>query len=279
MKKIIILIAILSNLVSCARLDFGLQFFSFYIKSEVDDMFDLNTPQKDLFEKNFSTELEKAKRDRFPIYADYLESISQAIESTNLTGEKVSQLFDQGSELFLQTPPQWKTALEEVVLTLKVDQFKVFEEYFYTKIEKQKDRSKTLKSRQKQQLKAMQKWIDESIEDLTSTQEKKLEQYIKTNPKPFELSIKSQEFVFSQFKEAFPEVNKRQIFIQTFLTDWRTLQLPDYVKAHELYLVKLKDYVMDLSLNLNEKQKNNLIRNLKKRALELRKISIQSEAE
>ena len=236
-------------------------------------MFELSSPQKDLFEKNFSAELEKVKKDQFPIYADYLEKIVSAINNPPLTGEKVSKLFDEGSELFLQAPPQWKAATEEVVMSLKPDQFKTFEEYFDKKMKKQKGRYKTPKDRYKQQLKAMEKWIDESVEDLTSSQEEKFLQYIKLNPKPYELSVKSQQFVFDQFKEAFPDPDKRKAFIQKFLTDWRSIQLPEYVKAHELYLEKLKDFVMDLSLNLNERQKKNLIENLNRRMDELRKIS------
>ena len=91
-----------------------------------------------LFEKNFSAELEKVKRDHFPVYADYLEKIVAAVQSTALTGEKVSQLFDEGIEMFMQTPPQWKAATEEVVVTLKPEQFKSFEEYFDKKLAKQK---------------------------------------------------------------------------------------------------------------------------------------------
>ena len=262
--------------VSCARLDFGLQFFSIYIKSEVEDMFDLSTPQKDLFEKKFSAELEKVKKDQFPVYADYLEKIVTNIQSPLLTGEKVSQLFDEGSEIFLQTPPQWRSAVEEVVVTLKPDQFKSFEEYFDKKIEKQKEKAATAKDREKQQTKAMEKWINETIEDLTRGQEERLKQYIKANPRPYELGIKSQQYVFNQFKEAFPDPEKRKAFIQKFLTDWKSLQLPEYVKAHELYLEKLKDFVMDLALNLNEKQKKNLVDNLNHRITELRKLSQKS---
>ncbi len=273
MKNVILCGALALSFVSCARLDFGLQFFSIYVNSEVDDMFELSNPQKNLFEKNFSAELEKVKRDQFPVYADYLEKIVTAVQSTTLTGEKISQLFDEGIEMFMQTPPQWKAATEEVVVTLKPEQFKSFEEYFEKKLKKQKDRYKTSKDRHKQQLKTMEKWIDESIEDLTGGQESRLLQHIKSNPKPYELSVSSQAHVFNQFKEAFPDPNKRKEFIQKFLTDWRTLQLPEYVKAHELYVAKLKDFVMDLGLNLNEKQKKNLIENLNSRIIELRKIS------
>lgn len=241
-------------------------------------MFDLSTPQKDLFEKRFSTELEKVKRDQFPIYADYLEKIVATVQSPLLTGEKVSQLFDEGSEIFLQTPPQWRSAVEEVVVTLKPDQFKSFEEYFNKKIEKQKDKAATAKDREKQQTKAMEKWINETIEDLTRGQEDRLKQYIKANPRPYELGIKSQQYVFNQFKEAFPDPEKRKAFIQKFLTDWKSMQLPEYVKAHELYLEKLKDFVMDLALNLNEKQKKNLVENLNSRIAELRKLSEKSTA-
>ncbi len=279
MKKVILCVVLAISFVSCARLDFGLQFFSIYVNSEVDDMFELSNPQKDLFEKNFSAELEKVKRDQFPVYADYLEKIVAAVQSTSLTGEKVSQLFDEGIEMFLQTPPQWKAATEEVVVTLKPEQFKSFEEYFDKKISKQKNRYKTPKDRQKQQLKSMEKWIDESVEDLTSGQENRLLQHIKSNPKPYELLISSQEHVFNQFKEAFPDPLKRKEFIRKFLTDWRSLQLPEYVKAHELYLAKLKDFVVDLSLNLNDKQKKNLIENLTDRIQQLRKISEKPNSE
>lgn len=279
MKKVILCVALALSFVSCARLDFGLQFFSIYVNSEVDDMFELSNPQKDLFEKKFSAELEKVKRDQFPVYADYLEKIVAAVQSTSLTGEKVSQLFDEGIEMFMQTPPQWKAATEEVVVTLKTEQFKSFEEYFDEKISKQKNRYKTPKDRQKQQMKSMEKWIDESVEDLTSGQENRLLQHIKSNPKPYELLISSQEHVFNQFKEAFPDPLKRKEFIQKFLTDWRSLQLPEYVKAHELYLAKLKDFVVDLSLNLNDKQKKNLIENLTDRIQQLRKISEKQNSE
>lgn len=257
---------------SCTRLDIGLQFFSFYIKSEVEDMFDLSTPQKDLFEKNFSEELKKVKQDQFPLYAEYLEKIIAIVESNSITGEKVSQVFDQGSEIFLQMPPQWKKAVEEVVMTLKPEQFKNFEEYFKKKIKKQRNQAESRRDREKLQLKSMNKWINETLEDLTKAQTDRLNQYIKINPKPYELSIKSQEHVFNQFKENFYDPEKRKIFIQKFLTDWESLQLQEYVKAHDLYLQKLKDFVVDLGLNLNETQKKNLIENLKRRRDELKKI-------
>jgi hypothetical protein len=274
--KIIILFIFSLLISSCGRLDFGLQFFSLYVKSEVEDMFDLSNPQKELFAKNFSHEMEKVKQEEFPLYADYLEKILQAVEGSQLTAEKVSQFFDEGTVLFLQTPPQWKAAAQEVVVTLKPEQFKNFEEYFDKRIKKQKANSATAKDRQKLQLKFMNKWINETIEDLTKTQQDHLEHFVKSNPKPYELSIQSQEFIFKQFKEAFPEPEKRKIFIQTFLADWKAMQLPEYIKAHELYLEKLKDYVIDISLNLNSKQKKNLIENLRHRILELRKISQKS---
>lgn len=275
MKKLSLVLILTSSLfiTSCTRLDFGLQFFSIYVKSQVDDMFELSSPQKELFAKKFSSQLDKVKQTQFPVYAEYLEKIVDAYEKNLMTAEKSSQLLDEGSQIFFQTPPIWRSTVEDVVMTLKPDQFKSFEDYFYEKLNKQKDKYSTAKDRNKHQVKSMEKWVDETVESLTRGQEEKLSQYVKSNPKPYELSIKSQEHVYMQFKEAFPDMEKRKVFIKKFLTDWKSLQLPEYVKAHEIYLEKLKDYVMDLSLNLNEKQKKNLIENLNYRIKELRKLS------
>lgn len=277
MKKLLSIFALVLFTASCTRLDFGLQFFSVYVKSQVDDMFELSSPQKELFSKKFSAQLEKVKQTQFPIYADYLEKIVDTYEKNLMTASTASQLFDEGSHMFFQTPPLWRSTIEDVVMTFKPDQFKSFEDYFYEKIDKQKKKYDSDKNRHKHQVKSMEKWVDETVESLTRGQEEKLVQYVKSNPKPYELSIKSQEHVFMKFKEAFPDVTKRKVFIQKFLTDWKSLQLPEYVKAHELYLEKLKDYVMDLSLNLNEKQKKNLIENLNYRVKELRKLSQASK--
>jgi hypothetical protein len=274
-KFVLIAFAVLGFVGSagCGRLDITLDFVNFYVKSEVDDMFDLKTPQKIIFKKDYAAQLEKIKREQFPLYANYLEKIATAYESNSMNSEKASQFFDDGVKIFFSTPPLWRDAVMEVVETLTPEQFDSFEGYFNKKVRKEKDHYKAKDDREKQQLKLMNKWIDESIEDLSSGQEKKLKAYIKTNPKPYELLIKSQEDLFRQFKEAFPDKEKRKEFISQFLIDWKKLQLPEYVKAHEIYLEKLKDYVIDLSLNLSDRQKKDLLSNLHRRIKELRKIS------
>lgn len=271
-KNVSVFILILFT-AACTRLDFGLPFFSYYVKSEVDEMFDLNSLQKDLFEKHFSNELAKVKKDQFPLYADYLQEIRDLIKSPGLTTENVTQMFDKGTELLQKAPQQWAQPLEEMVLTLKPEQFKSFEEYFKKKIARRKDRSAQAKDREKQQLKNLENWIDASVEYLTKTQEDRLEKYLQNNPRPVLLSIQSQEHTFNLFKAAFPDPVKRQAFMRESTTDLRSLQLPEYVKAYDLYLQKLKDFVIDLSLNLNEKQKDNLVENIDKKIGELRRMA------
>lgn len=277
MKRFFLIAGSLLLFTSCGRLDFGLKVLSFYVRSEVDDMFELNSPQKELFSRNFSSQLDKIKRQQFPIYADYLEKIAALYQNSEVTGEKTSQLFDEGTQLFLSASPQWFETVESIVMTLTPEQLRNFEEYFEEHLQKQSERIETPKDRYKKQLKSMNKWIDETIEDLTPNQEDRLEQYVRLNPSPFELAVKSQRHVFNQFKEAFPQTEKRKQFVQTFVSNWKSLQLPEYVKARELYVEKLKDYVIDLSLNLNEKQKKNLIENLQKRAIELRRVSNRAD--
>jgi hypothetical protein len=276
MKKTILLAGMLFLMTSCGRLDFGIKIFSFYVRSEVDDMFDLNTPQKELFSRNFSSQMEKIKRQQFPIYADYLERLADLYQNGTVTGEKTSHFFDEGIQLFFSAPPQWHETVEAIVMTLTPQQLKNFEEYFQDRLQEQSEKIESPKDRFKKQFKSMNKWIDETIEDLSSSQEDRLEQYVRLNPSPDELAVRSQQHVFNQFKDSFSDPEKRKQFIHTFVNDWKSLQLPDYVKARELYVEKLKDYVIDLSLNLNEKQKRNLIENLQKRAAELRRLAQKS---
>jgi hypothetical protein len=282
-KRLSLLTCLLLCLTSCSRLDLGIRFFSFYVKSEIDDMFDLEGPQRELLNQNFSKRVDLLKKQQFPKYAEFLEKIVAVYETQDdsdsserapsVTAEKISQLFDEGHQLMLSLPPQWKETVESLVMSLTPAQFKNFEDYFEDYLEKQKRKIATSRDREKKLQKSMETWIDETIEDLTPAQEAKLKAYVQANPAPAELSLKSQEHVFQQFREGFQDPEKRKKMIQVFVTDWKSFQLPDYVKARELHVAKLKDYIVDLGLNLNERQRKNLIQNLKKRISELRSLS------
>jgi len=79
--------------------------------------------------------------------------------------------------------------------------------------------------------------------------------------------------MFEKFKQIRNDSAKRKDYVNKYFLDWESLQTAEYKKARSEALSRFKVWIKNIVANLDDKQRDNLIRAFRGRAEELKKIS------
>lgn len=182
-------------------------------------------------------------------------------------------MFTDIGELFKKASRRFEPLGQLVVSNQAKKGFHLFDEEFLKKynqdlleITDQKKQKKTIQ-------KKINNWVDETVEFLSEAQKSKLNDEVQKYPPPVFLQIESRRVVFEKFRVARNDEKLRRAFLTQFFTDWDSLQTPEFQKARQAYFERVTIWIVDIMQTMNEKQRKNLIKNLRKRAFELQKLS------
>lgn len=259
----------------CSRLDLALRWADTFVMSSVTDYFDLTSDQDNKARGDFKAALKEIQKNDFPAFADQLESLATSVEKKEAKDEHVDQFLDRVDALLKRSIARFEPMAQNLLNDQAKNGFKMFDAEFQKKHSKDLEEAKDEKSRAKKASKNVDRFVDETVEFLTSEQKKEVEASIKENPFPHLLQLESRKSLFENFKSVRLDDKKRQEFIKTYFTNWNSLQTADYQKARAESLQRVRDLFKKVLSTMTDKQRKNLVENFRVRASELRKISLK----
>lgn len=257
----------------CTRLDLAVKWADTYFLSSLEDYFDLPASQREDIRKDFNLALSTIQKSEFPILAEKLSSIAQTAEKNELSEVYLRKKIEEMGEVLKKGIQRFEPLAQKVVKIQSLSGFHHFDEEFLRKYNQDLLEITDEKKQKKIILKKVDRWVDETVEFLTITQKSNLAENMKKFPPPLFLQIESRRLVFDRFRQVRIDDQKRKIFLSQLFTEWDSLQTQEFQNARKEYFNKVIDWVVTIALHLNEKQKKNLINNLKKRASELQRLS------
>lgn len=274
MKYILILLCLCS--VSCNQTKLAAEWADTFLAWEVNDTFDLTSPQKKQVRVQIDESLKVVKKEMFPEYSSMLEQakveLSQA--STQPAAEStVTKISAQMESLIKATlkkvKPQVLAASEQITLE-NWDEFKDdFEDRNEEIQEEANNKSgKKFKSR-----------VEEWVGSLSKDQTKAIEDFRQANAFPNSERLKNRIDTMAKFEQK-AEITKTSFNNEKFkatiseiIDDYEGFQSEDYRKSVKAYRGKLNQFLAQFYLSLDQKQKDKLFANIQQRASDLREIS------
>ena len=151
--------------------------------------------------------------------------------------------------------------------------FESFDKELREKQEKDLKKASNVKDLAKDSRKKISRWVNETVEVLTTEQDRELTDMALKFPAPLKFQIQSREALFEKFKSVRSDPEARQKLIHDFFYQWESLQSEDYLKARQEYRTKYRQWLIGLSSKLTVNQKQDFVKNLRKRAAELKYLS------
>ena len=273
MKNLFLLSICTLLLVSCSRLKIAVDWADTFVLAGMEDYYEFSSHQSAQFKKEFRTILKDVEKSDFREFASLLEAIVVSVEKNELSRDVIKTHLEQGRGILQKAIYKFEPLIQRVNDEQASSNFEKYDREFKTKLaEDYKDLGNQKKAMKKHKA-SFDFWIDQSIEFLTETQEESLtKQLLETQP-PTRLRLDSKNSVHEKFVMARSDSVARKAFISKFMSSWESLQTEVYLNARKPYQEKLLDWMHQVAQTLTEKQKQNIIKNLKKRAGEFRSLS------
>jgi hypothetical protein len=256
---------------SCSRLSVAYKLADEYILRQADNYFDLSEDQYSEFKRRVEDDLKRIRDNRAPQASQFLRKILSHVKQNDVTAATVDGLFQEGQTLFDHIVHEFETTAFDLTSQTNSDQIKNFTEEYNEKLNDFKDDVKGPNDRYKMQRKKSLKWTKEWIGWLEVGQEEALEEFIKANPFPFELQVKSRETMRDKFIEAKKDPKR----LKEFLKNLNEERDPEYKEALNKYNQALKVFIVDIYKSLNKRQKSYLIERLETRIKQLEDLALK----
>lgn len=258
---------------SCTRLEVAMNWADTFAISAVTDYFELSSSQKSQAKAEFNATLHEIQKNDFPLLAEVLERAANRVEKSELEATQIFSFYSEAEEIVKRAYQKFEPQAQKIVDNQAQSNFALFDKEFAKKVAHDREDAEKPETLLKNTVKKFNRWIDNTIEFLTDSQDTQMRDMLKTQPAPVALQINSRESVYEKFKSVRSSEKDRHELIRKIFYDWESLQSSDYLKARKEYHERIKSWTVGLYKNLNDKQKKNLIKNLRSRASELRKLS------
>lgn len=272
MKKSIWLLAILPLLFSCSKLSVGVHWADTFVFSSLDDCFSFDSEQEDRARSDFNKALREVRRQDFPALAELLLSLADSAEKNHFTEVWLQQWMTQGQQLLRRAAARFEPMGQALVANQSQKGFSRFDAEFESNHQKRAEKIAEEYDRHRQARKRFERVVKETVGFLSAEQEKWVSEEIKHNP--LVLENKSRKEVFEKFKLARDSEEKRRDFVELYFHDWESLQSKEYRDARELFLKRSQALILRILKNLSPEQQENLVQNFRRRAGELKGLSI-----
>ena len=265
-KKILFVSLVILFSVSCTKLEMALNWADTFALNQIEDYFDLDRAQEKQIKQDFRAALHQVQEKDFPQLADALSRMADSVEKNELTIEKSHQYYNEVEALIKGSVAKFEPMGQKLVSDQARSNFDSFDQEFSKKLGKDQKKFQSLEAAQKDFKKRFDKWVDETVENLTPEQEKSFSQWQQKNQNPVLLRLESRKAVHEKFKSVRQDEKQRTEMVKTFFFNWDSLQTVDYLKARKAYQDSLKNWAFTQLTQLNEKQRKNLVENLRKRS-------------
>lgn len=273
MKKIILLLSCSLLLLSCTKLDFVLRWADTFALSYINDYFDLTSSEQKELKQDFNLVLKQIQKEDFPIYAIQFNQLADQIEKDHLNAETVESFLNQLEISFKKSMQKFEPLAQKVFNFQAKSGFDYFDKEFRRKQEKDSKKALNIKDLARDSRKKINRWVAETVEVLTTEQEREFTDMALQFPAPLKYQIASREALFEKFKTLRHEPEAREKLIHDFFYQWESTQTEEYLKARQEYRGKYRNWLISLSGKLSVKQKQDFVKNLRKRAAELKTFS------
>ncbi len=240
---------------------------------EVDDFLDLTSAQKKVLKESLREDLDRAKDTLLPEMTSFLEKTVAEVDDVKMTPEFSIQKMAEAQKLFKKVIAHFAVTTVALAEDLKAEQMEYFkktlEEGNKDLLKKNKDPQSSLMSSMERYEKGFKLWFS----DLTASQERLLEEFLKANPSPWEHKIQNRIAFAEKMNNAFPDKKARKALVQEMMLDYRAVRTPEYDKAMEEHQKALAVFMVEKFWpSLSARQKKNLKKELNSRIAQLRQI-------
>lgn len=268
MYKTIFLCCLAMLFQSCSKLNVAVYWADTFAISELDDYFQISSAQKAETQKIIQMHLQEIRKNDFPKIADLFEEAANSVEKSNLERKEILSLRTRLVDLMISMSRRFEPTFQQLMKWEKENNFQRFDQALKQKQEERWQKISNEEKRLKEARRRVERLISRSVGYLTETQENRLMEVLRTNP--LQLEWENRNIVFQKFVEARP--TKMEAFVKSFFQDWESLQSPEYLKARDQYRKNWDDYLVFLMSNLEPKQRENVVSNLRQIGSELRSL-------
>jgi len=260
-------------LVSCSKLSMGVLWADTFVMSSIDDYFVLSSDQARQARAEFKEILREVRREEFPRLAELLEQFSAAVESGQISEEKLEQWMMQTQNVIRLGLGRFEPLGQRLIAEQAAAGFSRFDREFEKKYEKRQKQLLNEKERRKLADKTFDRILGETVKTLNSEQKVWLEELVATSPPPLLLQQESRKYVFEKFKILRETEEDRKKFISTYFSDWAGIQSEPYQEARAAHQQQLQSFFLRVLRSASEEQKQNLMASFRGRAKELRDLA------
>jgi hypothetical protein len=257
----------------CMKLGTVLNWADTYALSTLGDYFDLNAEQKKQAKKEINETLHQIEKNEFPAFAAILQDAASLIEKGEWTEGAIEKSISTAQSLINKAYARLEPLAQRLVEEQATSGFARFDDAFEKKYRKDIEINSSSKEQSNIYKKRFGKWVSETVEFSTPEQEDAWTDFTLKDPYPASLKLQSHKMVFEKFKSVRMNKEARTEFIHLCFTDWLGVQAPTYQQAQAKYREGLQHWIIIQLEKLTDKQKKNLIENLRKRAQELQDLS------
>lgn len=272
MRAFLCALTIFFSFSSCSKLSVGVYWADTFALSQIDDYFTLSSDQTEAARKEFLAAFSEVRRQDFPAIALILEGIAADVERGDLNLGEMELWAKKAKSVLLVTAGRFEPLGQRLVAQQAPQGFDRFDKAFISRHEKRGDKLKSERDRLKQAWKRIERVIDETVGSLSAEQETAVEQLLKENPLLAE--HESRLYTFEQFKAARQQPGTREALVRRYFLNWDSLQKPEFIQARDAYQKKSVEVMLKVLASATKNQKDHLVSNFRRRAAELRKLSV-----
>jgi len=252
----------------------GLRFADLLAMRQISRFFDLDSARRERARADFGEGLAKLRREEFPRIAATLSNFADAVEKNRVGGRAgIERLWNDVQAHFRAASLNFEALGQNLVEGESARGFAKFDAEFAATQRKEQERVQDPEREREQMRKRAERAVKESVEKLRDPQMAMLEGAIAADPPQAPLRAESRRHLFSQFQAARTDPVARKAFVRRFFADWDGLQTKTYLEARQRRHARYVDLVTKIFESLDAEQKENLIRNLRRRADELRSLA------
>jgi len=247
----------------CNRISFVLYWADTLAVSSLNDYFDLNSSEEKQLKKEINQIITEVKSTEFKLTVDLLNKIKMDIKNDSIEVKKIENYELEFDKIIESLSLKTKTIFVNRIQTQQPKGFEKFDAEFAARMKKSVKRFDKSKIYD-QDLKSLDRWVDNSLGFLTPNQQIWLKKEIKENPSPQLLRVQSRQAVFDKFKSLRNDSIKLNQFLNQYFENWESEQTVEYISARNEYRKKLRSWIVRILNDKNANQKENLIKTIDK---------------
>ncbi len=274
--SVISLLLALLSLSSCSRLSIAVRWADTLIVEAVDSRFDLNSEQKKEFTKEVYQSIQLLKKEKFPAWAKRFDKWADAIEKEKISEATSVDMWDWVQSEFRDLAKYADAPMMKLIDKIDEKNFETNKKMSLKEIDELRKKQQTKDAQFEDQKKKILRWIEFWHDSPTDAQDKKLDAFIKQSPFPIEASWSHREAQIIKFYDLRKDKPALRAWVKETLYNPESLRPPEYQAAINEWIKNLRIYIREFHQSLSDKQLKFLVKELRKRAGELRELAVSA---